>query len=76
MCLGVPAKIVKLLDKNRAIADFGGIKKEISTILLPEVSTGDYVIVHAGFAISKLSKREANEIIASWKEVLEVLKST
>ncbi len=74
VCLGVPAKVVKLLEDHRATVDFGGIKREVSTDLLPEVRVGEYVIVHAGFAISKISEKEAHEIITSWREVLDILR--
>ncbi len=62
MCLAIPGKIIKV-DKNMAVADFGGIKKEIALDLLPDTKTGDYVLVHAGFAINKLDKKEAAETL-------------
>ena len=62
MCLGVPLKIMKILDKERAIASMGESFLEINTIFTPEVKEGDYVIVHAGFSISILSNEEAEEI--------------
>jgi len=61
MCLGVPLKIMKILDKERAIASMGESFLEINTIFTPEVKEGDYVIVHAGFSISILSNEEAEE---------------
>lgn len=62
MCLAIPGKIIKI-DKSMAIADFGGVKKEIALDLLPDTKTGDYVLVHAGFAINKLDKKEAIETL-------------
>lgn len=59
MCLGVPAKIVKIEGKE-AIADVGGIQREISLELLSDIKEGDYVIIHAGFAISKIDQEEAD----------------
>ncbi|MBI4811876.1 HypC/HybG/HupF family hydrogenase formation chaperone [Candidatus Falkowbacteria bacterium] len=53
MCLAIPGKIIKI-NGERAIADFNGIKKEIN-ISFVSVNIGDYVVVHAGFAIEKIS---------------------
>ncbi|MGQ9844759.1 MAG: HypC/HybG/HupF family hydrogenase formation chaperone [Caldisericia bacterium] len=62
MCLGIPLKIVKLKENNLALASMGDSYIEISTILTPEVKEGDYVIVHAGFSISILTKDEVSDI--------------
>ena len=59
MCLAFPAKIVEIIDKERAIADFGnGVKKQIKIMLTPNVKPGEYVLVHVGFAIEKLKEGE------------------
>ena len=58
MCLAVPAKIVALTDTT-ATADLHGNRLQISTLLTPDVVIGDYVLVHAGFAIQKLNAEEA-----------------
>ena len=68
MCLAAVAKIKKIIDKNTAVADFGGITSEIKTNLLNDVSVNCYVLVHAGFAINKLSKEDAADIIRASKE--------
>jgi len=68
MCLATAGKISKIIDVNTAEADFGGIKSEIKIMLLDNLKTGDYVLVHAGFAINKLSKKDAEEIISASKE--------
>ena len=70
MCLGIPMKILKI-DGERAIADLSGVKKEISIQLMESVKLGDYVIVHAGFAIEKLSESEAQETLKLLKELTE-----
>ena len=57
MCLAIPGKIIKI-NKETALADFFGIQKEINVSLV-EVKVGDYVIVHAGFAIEKTDKKSA-----------------
>jgi len=61
MCLAIPGKIIKISKNQQATADFNGVKKEIN-ISLVGVRLGDYVIVHAGFAIEQLEKGEAESI--------------
>ena len=58
MCLGVPAKILETSD-GAAVVELGGVRREISVMLIDDVSVGEWVIVHAGFAIEKLSEEEA-----------------
>ena len=54
MCLAIPTQIIELLDNQMAITSLAGVKKEISLALLTdEVKIGDYVIVHAGYALKK-----------------------
>lgn len=71
MCLAIPGKIKsirRLADKNRrATVDFNGIEKEVNCELV-KVKKGDYVVVHAGFAIQKLEKEEADEILSLFKK--------
>jgi hydrogenase expression/formation protein HypC len=68
MCLASAGKILKIIDGNTAEVDFGGIKSEIKIMLTDNLKTGDYVLVHAGFAINRLSKNDAEEIISASKE--------
>lgn len=69
MCLGVPMRIVSR-DGDDIVAEVDGVSKEASLMLLgEEVSVGDYVIVHAGFAISRLDEAYAEETIRMMKEV-------
>jgi hydrogenase expression/formation protein HypC len=66
MCLAIPGKVVEIdssVSPTMGKASFGGIKKEICLELVPEVTMGDYVIVHAGFAISVLNEEEALETL-------------
>ncbi|RLE87232.1 MAG: HypC/HybG/HupF family hydrogenase formation chaperone, partial [Thermoprotei archaeon] len=72
MCLGIPGVVVEVRD-TIAIVDFGGVKREVDSLLVPNIKPGDYVIVHAGAIISKLSPEEAEETIKAWREVLEAL---
>ena len=60
MCLAIPGKIIELKNQQLAVVDFDGIQKEVNVSLVtPRV--GDYVIVHAGFAIEKMNQKEALE---------------
>ncbi len=69
MCLGVPMKVLSK-DGDNIVAEVDGVQKEASVTLLgEEVAVGDYVIVHAGFAISKLDEEYAEETIRLMREV-------
>ncbi|HOJ58973.1 MAG TPA: HypC/HybG/HupF family hydrogenase formation chaperone [bacterium] len=76
MCLGIPGKIVSISGEDPLYRvgkiDFGGIRKEISLAYVPEAEVGNYVIVHAGFAISVIDEQEANEVFQYLKEMEEV----
>ena len=67
MCLAVPSKIVKI-DGNRAVIEVGGVRREAGLMLVDHVSIGDYVIVHAGFAIHKIDEADAVEALRLLKE--------
>lgn len=73
MCLAYPMQI-KEVKKNTAVAEVDGIKKEISIMLLPQVKKGDYVMVHAGFAIEKVSAKEAAKTLEVFKEYNNALR--
>ncbi|MBM3314297.1 HypC/HybG/HupF family hydrogenase formation chaperone [candidate division WOR-3 bacterium] len=60
MCLAIPTRIVSI-DGEMAVAEVGGVERDISIMMTPGVKRGDYVIVHAGFAIQKLDQAEAEE---------------
>ena len=69
MCLGVPMKIVSK-DGDTVMAEVDGVQREASTALLgEEVTVGDYIIVHAGFAISRLDEEYAEETLRLMREV-------
>ncbi len=75
MCLGVPGKVVSL-SKNElgmlmGIVDFGGLTREVCLAFTPEVQAGEYVIVHAGYAISRLDEQEAMETLQALAELEE-----
>jgi len=66
MCLAIPGRVVEINSENMmrmSRVDFGGITREISLAYLPDVQVNDYVIVHAGFAISQLDEEEAQETL-------------
>ena len=67
MCLAVPVKIVKKTG-DKATVDAGGVLKDISILLLPEVKIGDYVLLHAGFAIQNIDEKEAMETLKLMQE--------
>jgi hydrogenase expression/formation protein HypC len=69
MCLAVPAKILEVKGKYAKV-DFGGLKKEID-ISLVEAKVGQYVIIHAGFAIQVLDEKDALETLDMFNEILE-----
>jgi hydrogenase expression/formation protein HypC len=69
MCLAIPAKVIERLQADDAIIDAGGIEKRVSLALVPEAAVGDYVIVHAGYAISRLDPEEALRTLALFAEV-------
>ena len=71
MCLAVPSEIVRINDLMATI-DVGGARKDISLMLLPEeVQLGDFVIVHAGFAIQKIDREAGQEALRLIKELVE-----
>ena len=69
MCLAIPARVVERLQADDAIIDAGGVEKRVSLALVPEAAVGDYVIVHAGYAISCLDPEEALRTLALFAEM-------
>jgi hydrogenase expression/formation protein HypC len=77
MCLAIPAKIISLTDNDddlqrMARVDFSGVQKDISLAYLPEAKVGDYVIVHAGLALSLLDEDEAQITLAAFADLAEL----
>jgi|BarGraNGADG00211_3_1021988.scaffolds.fasta_scaffold08721_2 hydrogenase expression/formation protein HypC len=68
MCLGIPAKII-FIEGEMATVSIGGVEYPASLQLLPDASLGDYVIIHAGFAIEKIDLQEAEETIRIIQEI-------
>lgn len=71
MCIAWPMRIVELLDGSYATAEIDGINRRVSLRLLDNVSVGDHVLVHAGFAIEKIEREKALEQL----KIMEELKS-
>jgi len=71
MCLALPALVVELVDAQTAIVDMGGVRKRVSTALVPEAVLGDYVIVHVGHAIGMLDETEARATLALFAELAQ-----
>lgn len=69
MCLAVAAKIVKRIDEFTAEVDVEGVGMNVSTALIPGVQVGDFVLVHAGFAIEIIDQMAAEENLRIWKEI-------
>ena len=61
MCLAVPMKLLEVNDSNRGTAELNDTRYDVDLSLVPDAATGDFLIVHAGFAIEKLDQAEADE---------------
>ena len=66
-------KLIKI-EGDKGEVELSGVKKEISLKLLKEVEIGDYLIIHAGFAIEKLNEEEAKKTLAIWEEISNLQK--
>lgn len=72
MCLAIPSKIMSIKD-SMAEVNVAGTVRKASLQLLPEAGVGDYVLIHAGFAIQLFDEAEAIETLKLWKEIDEIL---
>jgi hydrogenase expression/formation protein HypC len=68
MCLAIPARVVELTGPDMARIDLGGVRKEVSLALVEDVQVGDYVIVHVGYALTRLDPDEAERTLATFAE--------
>lgn len=64
MCLAIPARVIERLAGDDAVVELDGVRKTISLALVDDVAVGDYVIVHVGFALSRLDQEEAEQTLA------------
>lgn len=72
MCLAVPLKLIQIDGKN-AVGEAMGMRRAVRVDFIQEPKVGDYVMVHAGFAIERLAERQALEDLAAWEEMENVL---
>ncbi|MBD3285906.1 HypC/HybG/HupF family hydrogenase formation chaperone [candidate division WOR-3 bacterium] len=70
MCIGIPAEVIEISGQTGKV-DYQGVVRETSFVMLPEAEVGEFVILHAGFAIKKLSAEEARETLKLIREMLE-----
>ena len=74
MCLSIPSKIVVIDKDNMATVDTMGIKRQVSLdLMLDEVGIGDYILIHVGFAMSKIDEAEALQSLEVYQEMLEAM---
>ena len=72
MCLAIPSKITEIND-NMAVIDVAGVRRETSLLLIEDPQVGDWVIVHAGFAIQKIDDATAQESLRYLREAAQLL---
>ncbi len=68
MCLALPARVISIEENEMATVALEGVKKKISLALVEDVAVGDYVLVHVGYALHKVSEAEANRTLAMMSE--------
>ncbi len=68
MCLAIPTRVIELLPDGQAVVELGGVRKTISVELVDGLSVGDYVIVHVGYALTRLDPDEAEQTLALMRE--------
>lgn len=71
MCLALPSLITEILPNDEAKVELGGVTKTISLALVSDVAAGDYVIVHVGYALTKVDPEEAAKTLALFAEMAE-----
>jgi len=72
MCLALPVRIVELRENEQGVVDLGGVRRKISLAMVDDVRVGDYVIVHVGYALSKLDTEEAERTLRMFAEMGEL----
>ena len=71
MCLAIPVRVVEITDGDNAVVDLDGVRKSISLALVDDVQVGDYVILHVGYALTKLDPEEAARTLALFAAAAE-----
>jgi len=76
MCLSIPSKVIHIDENNMATVDTMGVKREVTLDLIDEkVEIGDYVLIHVGFAMNKISKEEAEVSLDLYDQIVEQMKN-
>ncbi|MDA8390278.1 MAG: HypC/HybG/HupF family hydrogenase formation chaperone [Gammaproteobacteria bacterium] len=73
MCLAVPMRVEKILPDEMAVVEMDGVRKTVSLMLVDGVAEGDYVIVHVGFALTRLDTDEAQKTLALFAEIAQTV---
>ena len=71
MCLAVPARVTEMRDGLLGLVELGGVVREVSFALLPDAAVGDYVLLHAGYALQKVDTADAEETLRLLAEMVE-----
>lgn len=74
MCLAIPGKVIEIMDENglkMGNIDYSGTTQKACLAYLPDIQIGQYVIVHAGFALNAIDEEEAKKTLALWNEIAE-----
>jgi hydrogenase expression/formation protein HypC len=73
MCLAIPGKLVQWIERrppfSTAAVEFGGVRRQVNMACVPDAAAGDYVLVHAGIAISRIDAAEAERVLATLAEL-------
>lgn len=77
MCLAIPGKVIEIIDADmdidkQAKIDFGGVQKMVSIAYVPDIRINEYVIVHVGFAISKVNEDQAQKTLQDFQKIQEI----
>lgn len=76
MCLSIPSRVVEIDENNYATVDTLGVRRKVTLDLIAEpVNIDDYVLIHVGFAMNKISKEEAEDSLAAYNEIVEAMKN-
>jgi hydrogenase expression/formation protein HypC len=71
MCVAIPVKVLEIKG-TKGVIEFGGLNKEVELYLTPEVRVGEYILLHAGFAIQRIDEGEAKETLKLLEEIIEI----
>jgi hydrogenase expression/formation protein HypC len=69
MCLAIPGKVIEIRDEGLATVEVGGVRREVSLMLVDGVEVGDYVIVHVGYALNRLDPEEAERTLELFRQI-------